>query len=338
MTLLSVRDLTMHFPARRAGWGKPQIVHAVDGVSFSVNRGETLGLVGESGSGKSTIGRTILQLHRPTAGRVEFDGTDLTALRGEPMRRMRRRMQMIFQDPYASLDPRMRIESIVGEPIDAYAIARGRAKRERVRHLLQTVGLSDSFATRFPHELSGGQRQRVGIARALAAEPEFIVADEPVSALDVSIQAQIVNLLEELQDEMGLTYLLIAHDLAVVRHTADRIAVMYLGKIVEVAPCDELYDQPLHPYTQSLLSAVPIPDPELETRRSRIILKGDLPSPVSPPPGCRFHTRCPLREKLGNPEICSVEEPPIVEHSAQHWAACHFVPEQSVSRAARPDA
>ena len=294
-------------------------MRAVDGLSFSIRKGETLGLVGESGCGKSTTGRAILQLHRPTAGTVQFEGVELTRLKGEPLRKMRRQMQMIFQDPYASLNPRMTVGSIIGEPLDIHNLARGKEKQQRVEELLRVVGLNPYFANRYPHEFSGGQRQRIGIARALAVNPSFIVCDEPISALDVSIQAQIINLLEELQDEFGLTYLFIAHDLSVVRHISDRIAVMYLGKIVEVADRLELYENPLHPYTKALLSAVPIPDPAIERKRERIILTGDVPSPVNPPPGCRFHTRCPLADT-----ICREQEPEFREVTPGHWAACHF--------------
>jgi oligopeptide transport system ATP-binding protein len=319
--LVEVRDLVVHFPITRGILFQRRVgaVRAVDGVSFMIRRGETLGLVGESGCGKSTTGRAILQLYRPTAGHVYFDGIDLTQLKGEALRRMRRRMQMIFQDPYASLNPRMTVGSIIAEPLEIHNLARGKAKQERVEELLQIVGLNPYFANRYPHEFSGGQRQRIGIARALAVNPDFIVCDEPVSALDVSIQAQIINLLERLQDEFGLTYLFIAHDLAVVRHISDRIAVMYLGKIVELADRQQLYENPLHPYTRALLSAVPIPDPKVERRRQRIILTGDVPSPVNPPPGCRFHTRCPLAT-----DICKQVEPAWRTLGApDHWVACH---------------
>ena len=321
-TLLEVRDIKMHFPLTKGIIFQRRVgaVQAVDGVSFEVRRGETLGLVGESGCGKSTLGRAILQLYRPTEGDVIFEGTDLTKIGGERLRRMRRRMQMIFQDPYASLNPRMTVGSIVAEPIEIHKLARGKEKRERVQELLKVCGLNPYFANRYPHEFSGGQRQRIGIARALAVNPAFIVADEPVSALDVSIQAQIINLLEELQDEFQLTYLFIAHDLSVVRHISDRVAVMYLGRIVELADRDELYLNPAHPYTKALLSAVPIPDPRIERKRERIILTGDVPTPVNPPQGCRFHTRCPIAI-----EVCAEVDPEWRDIGGNHWVACHRV-------------
>jgi oligopeptide transport system ATP-binding protein len=317
-----VRDIKMHFPLTKGIIFQRRVgaVQAVDGVSFEVRRGETLGLVGESGCGKSTLGRAILQLYRPTEGDVIFEGTDLTKIGGERLRRMRRRMQMIFQDPYASLNPRMTVGSIVAEPIEIHKLARGKEKRERVQELLKVCGLNPYFANRYPHEFSGGQRQRIGIARALAVNPAFIVADEPVSALDVSIQAQIINLLEELQDEFQLTYLFIAHDLSVVRHISDRVAVMYLGRIVELADRDELYLNPAHPYTKALLSAVPIPDPRIERKRERIILTGDVPTPVNPPQGCRFHTRCPIAI-----EVCGEVDPEWRDIGGNHWVACHRV-------------
>jgi len=318
--ILDVQGLQMHFPITRGIIFQRQVgaIKAVDGVDFELFRGETLGLVGESGCGKSTTGRAILQLHRPTAGKVVFEGKDLTLTQGEELRKMRRRMQMIFQDPYASLNPRMTVGSIVGEPLEVHGIGSGRKDRqERVQDLLKTVGLNPYFVNRYPHEFSGGQRQRIGIARALAVNPAFIVCDEPISALDVSIQAQIINLLEDLQDELNLTYLFIAHDLSVVRHISDRIAVMYLGKIAEVADRDELYANPMHPYTQALLSAVPIPDPKIETERRRIILEGDVPSPASPPKGCNFSTRCPRVM-----DICREQDPPFKDYGDGHFVAC----------------
>ncbi len=319
--LVRVENLKKYFPITRGVFQRHVgDIKAVDGLNFFVRRGETLGLVGESGCGKSTTGRTILQLYRPTAGKVYFEGQDLTTMKGEQLRRMRRKMQMIFQDPYASLNPRMTIGNIIGEPLEVHGIAKGKEKRERVQELLRLVGLNPYFINRYPHEFSGGQRQRVGVARALALNPSFIVCDEPVSSVDVSIQAQIVNLLEDLQAQFGLAYLFIAHDLSMVRHISDRIAVMYLGKIVELTDRDELYDNPLHPYTQALLSAVPIPDPEVEERRQRIILEGDVPSPANPPKGCNFNTRCPVVM-----DICKEQEPEFKEVSAEHWVACHRV-------------
>jgi oligopeptide transport system ATP-binding protein len=317
--LIQVRNLQMHFPVTKGIILQRQVgaIKAVDGLSFGIKKGETLGLVGESGCGKSTAGRAILQLYHPTGGEVIFQGTDLTKLKGEEMRRMRRKVQMIFQDPYASLNPRMTVGDIIGEPIKVHNLRQGKEVRTRVQELLQLVGLNPYFINRYPHEFSGGQRQRIGVARALAVEPEFVVCDEPVSALDVSIQAQIINLLEDLQDRLGLTYLFIAHGLAVVKHISDRVAVMYLGKIVELADGRELYSMPMHPYTQALLSAVPIPDPKVEKRRKRIILEGDVPSPLNPPSGCHFHTRCPIAI-----EKCKVEEPPFMDYGNGHFAAC----------------
>lgn len=319
--LLKVEDLKMHFPIYR-GVFQRQVgaVRAVDGISFDVYRGETLGLVGESGCGKSTTGRTILQLYKPTDGQIHFEGADLVTLHGEDMRRMRRKMQMIFQDPYASLNPRMTVEQIVGEPLMVHNVATGKEIEERVKHLLELVGLNPAFSTRYPHEFSGGQRQRVGVARALALQPSFIICDEPISALDVSIQAQVVNLLEELQEQFNLTYLFIAHDLSMVRHISKRVAVMYLGVIVELTDRDELYSSPLHPYTQALLSAVPIPDPVLDAQRKRTILEGDVPSPANPPSGCRFRTRCPIAQSL-----CAESRPEFREVKPGHFVACHLV-------------
>jgi peptide/nickel transport system ATP-binding protein len=320
--LVEVENLKMYFPIRSGIVLDRHVgdVRAVDDVSFEIRRGETLGLVGESGCGKSTLGRTLLRLYKPTAGKIVFDGQDITTLGERELQPLRRRMQIVFQDPFASLNPRHSVGRIVGEPLRVHGLARGKAAGKRVHELLEVVGLPADAATRYPHEFSGGQRQRIGLARALALNPDFVVADEPVSALDVSIQAQIVNLMEELQDEFGLTYLFIAHDLAVVRHISDRIAVMYLGWIVEVSPADELYDNPLHPYTISLLSAVPIPDPEVERRRKPILLQGDLPSPANPPPACRFHTRCPYIQ----PTRCRDEVPPLRAIDSGHLVACHW--------------
>ncbi|HEX8581065.1 MAG TPA: oligopeptide/dipeptide ABC transporter ATP-binding protein [Acidimicrobiales bacterium] len=323
--LLDVQGLKVHFPITEGLVIERKVgaVQAVDGVDLQLRRGETLGLVGESGCGKTTVGRTILRLIEPTAGRIVFDGEDITALSGERLRTLRRRMQMIFQDPYSSLDPRQTVGSIVAEPIKAHGLASGGSVDRRVRELLDVVGLPSEAANRYPHEFSGGQRQRVGIARALALQPDLIVADEPVSALDVSIQAQVVNLLEELQASFDLTYLVIAHDLGVVRHISDRVAVMYLGVIVEQAVTDDLFDQPLHPYSHALLSAVPVPDPEVEDTRQRIVLRGDVPSPIDPPPGCRFHTRCPYRQ----PTRCADEVPALREVLPRHLVACHWAEE-----------
>jgi oligopeptide transport system ATP-binding protein len=321
--LLEVRDLVMHFPLTQGIIFQRKVgaVQAVDGVSFNVRRGETLGLVGESGCGKSTTGRAILQLYKPTAGEVVFQGRDLTKLDGGDMRKMRRHLQMIFQDPYASLNPRMTVGNIISEPMQIHRLVSKGERTQRVQELLETVGLNPYFANRYPHEFSGGQRQRIGIARALAANPDFIVADEPVSALDVSIQAQIVNLMEDLQNQFGLTYLFIAHDLSVVKHISNRVAVMYLGKIVEMAERNELYEEPLHPYTKALLSAVPIPDPVIEKRRERIILSGDVPSPINPPSGCHFHTRCPYVM-----DVCKRVDPIFADQGNGHYVACHLYP------------
>ncbi len=320
-TLLRVDNLKKHFPIYKGVIRRQTgAVHAVDGVSFEINKGETLGLVGESGCGKSTTGRTILRLYKPTAGKVIYDGEDLASLGEREMRRMRRKLQFIFQDPYASLNPRMRVADIVGEPLIVHNQANGKEVKARVDELLNLVGLDPAFANRYPHEFSGGQRQRIGIARALSLQPELIICDEPISALDVSIQAQVINLLEDLQKQFGLTYLFIAHDLSMVRHISDRVAVMYLGVIVELANRDELYEKPLHPYSQALLSAVPIPDPVEEENRRRILLEGDVPSPVNPPSGCRFHTRCPIAES-----VCSEKRPEWKEVKPKHFVACHLV-------------
>ncbi len=320
--LLQVEDLKKYFPVHR-GLFRRHVgdVRAVDGITFDVYRGETLGLVGESGSGKTTVGRTILRLYPPTAGRVLFEGIDLQTLSGKALRRARRRMQMIFQDPYASLNPRMTAGAIVAAPLIIHRVARGREVQERVAELLQLVGLNPGLANCYPHEFSSGQRQRIAIARALALSPEFVVCDEPIAALDVSIQAQVVNLLQSLQEQFALTYLFIAHDLSMVRHISDRVAVMYLGKIVELTDRDSLYTSPLHPYTQALLSAVPIPDPAIERNRERIILPGETPSPVHPPPGCGFHPRCPLADAP-----CFEAAPEYREVQPGHWVACHRVP------------
>jgi oligopeptide/dipeptide ABC transporter ATP-binding protein len=333
--LIEVTNLKMYFPIKSGLVLDRHIgdVRAIDDVSFEIRRGETLGLVGESGCGKSTMGRTLLRLYRPTAGKILFDGEDITNLSESELQPLRRRMQIVFQDPFASLNPRHSVGRIVGEPLRVHRLTKGKSTRSRVRDLLEVVGLPPDAATRYPHEFSGGQRQRIGLARALAVNPEFVVADEPVSALDVSIQAQIVNLMEELQAEFGLTYLFIAHDLAVVRHISDRIAVMYLGWIVEVSPADELYESPLHPYTISLLSAVPIPDPEVERRREAILLQGDLPSPANPPSACRFHTRCPYVQ----PTRCRDEVPPLREIGRGHLVACHWA-ERIASGELRPQA
>ncbi|MGR4065202.1 MAG: ABC transporter ATP-binding protein [Vulcanimicrobiaceae bacterium] len=321
--LLQVKALKKYFPIH-AGLLSRHVadVKAIDGVDFEIRHGETLGLVGESGSGKTTIGRVVMRLLPATSGDVTFDGRDILAMGRHDVRTLRRQMQIIFQDPYASLNPRMTVGDIVGEPLRIHHLASGKAAEDRVRDLLKLVGLRPYHANRYPHEFSGGQRQRIGVARALAVDPKFIVCDEPVSALDVSIQAQVINLLEDLQQQLGLTYLFIAHDLSVVRHISTRVAVMYVGKLVELADRDALYENPLHPYTQALLSAIPIPDPAIEARRTRIVLKGDIPSPVDPPAGCRFHTRCPIAF-----ERCSLEEPAFVEYGSGHFAACHWVAE-----------
>src|SRR5215470_9050439 len=321
-TLIDVRDLKMYFPLTRGIILQRVVgyVRAVDGVSFSIERGQTLGLVGESGSGKTTIGRTIVRLYKPTAGQMLFEDKDLAKLDGEELRQTRRRVQMIFQDPFASLNPRYTIGSLIAEPMHIFKVASSREIRERTVELLRVVGLRPEYIDRYPHEFSGGQRQRIAVARALSINPEFVIADEPVSALDVSIRAQVLNLLQRLQRQFDLTYLFISHDLSVVRHVADRIAVMYLGKIVELADRDELYATPKHPYTKALLSAVPIPDPRVERKRQRIILSGDLPSPINIPSGCRFHTRCPMAQ-----QICREVEPAFeAKEGREHYAACHF--------------
>ncbi len=322
-TLVTVRGLKKYFPItsgllqRHTG-----DVKAVDDIDFDIRRGETLGLVGESGSGKTTAGRVILRLADPTAGTINFDGHEIATLSRAELRPLRKEMQIIFQDPYASLNPRMTVGDIVREPLTIHHLAGGKEADKRVQELLAMVGLQPYHANRYPHEFSGGQRQRIGIARALAVNPKFIVADEPVSALDVSIQAQVINLLQDLQKQLDLTYLFIAHDLSVVRHISTRVAVMYVGKIIELADRDRLYANPLHPYTQALLSAIPIPDPAIERRRKRIILSGDIPSPVNPPAGCRFHTRCPIAF-----ERCRVEVPAFTEYESGHRTACHWVEE-----------
>ncbi|MDA1118764.1 MAG: dipeptide ABC transporter ATP-binding protein [Proteobacteria bacterium] len=319
--LLEVRNLVKHFPIGGGMFTKPVgVVRAIDGVSFTIRKGETLGLVGESGCGKTTTGRCILQLERPTSGSVVFEGVDMVTLDAAELRAVRRRVQVIFQDPYSSLNPRMTIGQMLAEPLKVHGIVRDKGERElRVRELLTQVGLLPQHAKRYPHQLSGGQRQRVGIARALAMEPSLIVCDEPVSALDVSIQAQIINLLEELQSRLGLTYLFIAHDLSVVRHISDRVAVMYLGKIAELADRKAIYEEPLHPYTRALLSAVPIPDPKIEAKRERTVLRGEVPSALNPPSGCVFHPRCPIAV-----DRCSAAIPPLREIRPGHWAACHL--------------
>jgi oligopeptide transport system ATP-binding protein len=318
--LLEVTDLVKHFPIKSGILIDREVgrVRAVDGVSLTLGEGETLGLVGESGCGKSTLCRAILQLTAPTSGSVRFGGEELVGRNRRQLRPIRRQMQMIFQDPYASLNPRKRVSQIIGEPMELHGLAGGRDTNARVRDLLDRVGLPPEHADRFPHEFSGGQRQRIGIARALALRPKLIIADEPVSALDVSVQAQIVNLLKDLQDEFGLSYLFVAHDLGVVRHVSDRVAVMYLGKVVESARAADLYQQPLHPYSTALLSAVPIPDPKLNAQRERLILEGDVPSPIDPPPGCHFHTRCPWMTAE-----CRTDEPELRELEQAHVAACH---------------
>jgi oligopeptide transport system ATP-binding protein len=321
-TLLDVRDLKMYFPLTRGIILQRTVgyVKAVDGISFSIAQGQTLGLVGESGSGKTTIGRTIIRLYKPTEGQILFANQDLAKMHGEPLRQMRRRVQMVFQDPYASLNPRFTIGSLVAEPMHIYNMGSSDEIRDRAAELLRVVGLRAEYIDRYPHEFSGGQRQRIAVARALSINPELVVADEPVSALDVSVRAQVLNLLQRLQQQFNLTYLFVSHDLSVVRHVADRIAVMYLGRIVELSDRDELYVAPKHPYTKALLSAVPIPDPKVERKRQRIILSGDLPSPINLPSGCRFHTRCPMAQS-----ICREVDPAFeLKEGRDHYAACHF--------------
>jgi len=326
--LVEVENLKVHFPIT-AGIFQREIgrVRAVDDISFEIRKGETFGLVGESGCGKSTTGRAVIRLRNPTDGTVKFDGQDLITLNRNELRSMRRRMQIIFQDPYSSLNPRMTVGSIISEPIETHNLVPSKGRNDRVKELLQLVGLNPNYTNRYPHEFSGGQRQRIGVARALAVEPEFIVCDEPISALDVSIQAQVLNLLIELREQFGLTYLFIAHDLSVVRHISDRVGVMYLGKLVEVGPPSRIYETPAHPYTRALLSAVPIPDPKAERRRKRVILTGDVPSPANPPSGCRFHTRCWLYERLGRPENCRTDDPELRVVGGDHRAACHYAEE-----------
>jgi oligopeptide transport system ATP-binding protein len=334
--LISIRDLTVHFPLRKSFFGRgSQIVRAVDGVTLDIFSGETLGLVGESGCGKSTLGRAILRLVEPTSGQVLFRDQDLAHLSNSAMRAQRRHLQIVFQDPYASLDPRMTVSQIISEPINTFKLARGEQRKQRVQQLLEQVGLNPRFLKRYPHEFSGGQRQRIGIARALAVDPDFIVADEPISALDVSIQSQIMNLLDRLRREKNLTYLFISHDLRAVQHVSDRVAVMYLGKIVELAPAKSIYSRPLMPYTKALISAVPVPDPKVEAARRQIVLEGDVPSPINPPRGCRFHTRCPYAI-----ETCRDVEPQLVQIQPNHFAACiRISPEQpDIERVALGDA
>jgi len=318
--LVEIKDLKKYFPVKKGLFAPTHSnVKAVDGISFTINKGETLGLVGESGCGKTTCGRTIIKLYEPTGGKIIYDGHDLTDLNPRQMLSYRKKIQMIFQDPYASLNSRMTVGDIVGESIDIHGVYRGKERMERIQGLLTTVGLNSEHSSRYPHEFSGGQRQRIGIARSLAVQPEFIICDEPISALDVSIQAQVINMLEDLQEKMGLTYLFIAHDLSMVKHISNRIGVMYLGKMVEIGNSDELYGHPMHPYTQALLSAIPIPDPEEAALRKRIMLEGEIPSPIDPPPGCRFKGRCKYAMK-----ICSEIDPELKNLGTDHFVACHL--------------
>ncbi|MBZ4664357.1 MAG: transporter ATP-binding protein [Caloramator sp.] len=318
--LLEIKNLKKYFPIKKGLFNRTaHYLKAVDNVSFSINKGETLGLVGESGCGKTTCGRTIIKLYEPTDGQIIYDGVDIAKLSDKQMLEYRKKMQMIFQDPYASLDPRMTVGDIIGEAIDIHKLMGPKEREERIQYLLNRVGLNSEHASRYPHEFSGGQRQRIGIARALAVQPEFIICDEPISALDVSIQAQVVNMLEDLQADLGLTYLFIAHDLSMVKHISNRVGVMYLGKLVELADSNELYTKPLHPYTQALLSAIPIPDPDESAKKKRIVLEGEIPSPIDPPPGCRFKNRC----RYAKP-ICSEQEPVFKDMGGGHFVACHL--------------